>query len=312
MEIVKASAPGKVILFGEHAVVYGVPAIAIPVHDARVTVVAQDAPLGSGIVLHNVTLRETWAFDPAVVNANPVSQIIGLVLHAANVQPPDLSITIDSSIPVASGLGSGAAVSAAVGDAVAQSCGVTLDREQLNALVYEIEKQHHGTPSGIDNTVIVYQQPIFFRREHPIEPISVLRPITFLVVDTGCSATTKQVVADVRRLRETQPRFTQTLLTEIEALVNLAHTALSEGDHHLLGNLMTQNHRLLQSLTVSSYELDHLVNVALDAGAYGAKLSGGGRGGNMIVLSSEDRLDDLSTALLEAGAVRVLRANLSP
>ncbi|MBC6934257.1 MAG: mevalonate kinase [Chloroflexi bacterium] len=302
-----ASAPAKVILCGEHAVVYNQPAIAIPVSDLRVTVRIQRHQSGApGLRLiagdlerflpSNVSFHE----EQAVTDALELT--VRLVLETLKCSLPGLTATIESQIPVASGLGSGAAVSAALGRALSAALGNPLDNPTLNTIVYEVEKIHHGTPSGIDNTVIVYEQPIFFVRNHPIQTFTAAAPFTLLIADTGRGALTKVAVGDVRRLYETEPERIKPILSAIGDLVTLARGAIENGDLTRLGALMTQNHAYLQQLTVSSDELDQLVRAALDAGALGAKLSGGGRGGNMIALVMPENKSAVRAALVRSGA----------
>ena len=178
--------------------------------------------------------------------------------------------------------------------------------EVLNGLVYDIERIHHGTPSGIDNTVIVYEKPVYFIRDQTPQTFEVNRPMRFLIADTGRTALTRESVGDVRRLVEANPSQIQPVLDAIGYGVDLARVALAQGDSALLGELMVKNHQLLQTLTVSSPELDHLVMAALGAGAVGAKLSGGGRGGNMIALVTSETEQAVGMALTDAGAVRVI------
>jgi mevalonate kinase len=306
MQRSSASAPGKIILFGEHAVVYGMPAIAIPVPSMRAVAIVEPARLGAGIHFDNLSTHQHLQIDPFGNVADPITQIVRLVMVHFGIESIDVTITLESSIPIASGLGSGAAVSAAVGRALARYLGSPLDDTALNAMVYEVEKLHHGTPSGIDNTVIVFEQPIFFQRDRPIESLSIGGELRFLIVDTGCSAPTRQVVEDVRLLYDRYSNFVLGILDEIGVLVVEAWQALGCGDALAVGALMSANHALLQSLTVSSPALDVLVSAACESGALGAKLSGGGRGGNMIALVASENARTVMSALLAAGAARVV------
>jgi mevalonate kinase len=125
------------------------------------------------------------------------------------------------------------------------------------------------------------------------------------VADTGKGALTKIAVGDVRKLYEANKEPTQLVLDAIGGIVKAARHALEQGDIPALGPLMLRNQVYLQQLTVSSSELDKLVDAAMNAGALGAKLSGGGRGGNMIALVTPESTDRVQSALLQAGAVRV-------
>lgn len=306
---VEASASAKIILLGEHAVVYGQPAIAVPVSSLRVTVSATSQ--GKGI--HIVTPDLNHAL-PADFQAQPVNDALALttdlVLEKLQSPPPDLTITIRSQIPLASGLGSGAAVSTALARVLCTALDRSLDDASLNEIIYEVEKIHHGTPSGIDNTVIVYEKPVYFVRNQPIETIEIGQPFTLLIGDTGQAASTRIAVGDVRKLYEANPLQTQPILDAVGQIVVEARNCIKTGDITTLGQLMTRNHGYLQQLTVSSAHLDQLVDAALAAGALGAKLSGGGRGGNMIALVTETSKTNVHGALLKVGAVRVFETTV--
>src|SRR5215813_2345441 len=148
-------APAKIILFGEHAVVYGQPAIAVPFTTLYATADATNSPPGTGLTILAQDIGAVLHVEPDDETPdNALTYAAQLTLKRLGVRPPDMSIEVRSTIPVASGLGSGAAVSAALRTPV--------DTDELNGLVYEVEKMHHGTPSGIDNTVIVKNAPIYF------------------------------------------------------------------------------------------------------------------------------------------------------
>jgi mevalonate kinase len=306
--MIEASAPAKVILFGEHGVVYGQPAIAVPVSSLRATATVEpNQPSVRGLRIAAADLNEMLPVEVGSdAMQNALVLMARLVLEALHVQPPDVTITVQSQIPLASGLGSGAAVSAALARALSQALGCPLDNARLNALVYEVEKIHHGTPSGVDNTVVVYEQPVYFVREHPMETISIGRPFSLLIGDTGHGALTRVAVGAVRELYNADQARIQPILDAVGSCVSAARQAIEQGNVSSLGPLMNQNHALLQDLTVSSLELDALVNAARDAGALGAKLSGGGRGGNMIALVTPETAPPVEAALRAAGAVRVI------
>jgi len=299
------SAPAKIILYGEHAVVYGRPAIATPIPDLRAFAVTRVGEVGQGLIIRAVDSGHELSVDLAAEVDDALVEMAQRVLRHLNAEPPDVVIELRSDIPIASGLGSGAAISTALARALAACCGHTLTREELNGLVYALERRHHGTPSGIDNTVVVYETPILFRSREDFEPFRARRPMHILIGDTGIRAPTKESVGDVRLLYMQDQEGMERKLNAIGLCVDSARRALESGDLVTAGRLMAENHMLLRELTVSSAELDQLVEAALTAGALGAKMSGGGRGGNMIALVTPETADGVRRALIDAGAVRL-------
>lgn len=310
--MIAASAPAKIILLGEHAVVYGQPAIAVPVSQLRATAMVEPNPphvLGLRIVASDLGEMLPVAIDGEVVD-HALTLTARLVLDTLQLPPPNVTITVQSAIPVASGLGSGAAVSTALARALLVACNRTLPDEVLNRIIFEAEKRYHGTPSGIDNTVVVYEQPVYFVREQPIERLHFGAAFRLLIGDTGVRASTKIAVGDVRVLHDADPTYIGAVLDEIGQVVRRGRVALETGDTEALATCMNKNHRLLQILAVSSPELDQFVESALAAGALGVKLSGGGRGGNMIALVTDETAEHVRIALMKVGAVRVMETTL--
>ena len=252
---VTATAPGKIILFGEHAVVYGRPAIAVPVAQVNATVTVDDAPgdqHGSRIIAPDIdryyALRDAPPDDPL----GQATALVGNAIGLDNL--PSLLIHVTSTIPIASGLGSGAATAAALIRALARK----FDRpdlaedEAVSRLTYEVEKLHHGTPSGIDNTVVAYNRPVYFVRRSPtnlIEPFGVARPVTLLIGDTGVASPTRIAVGDVRRGWEAEPERFEALFDGCGAAAAAARQAIEAGDLPRLGALMDENQAFLEAMT---------------------------------------------------------------
>lgn len=304
-----ATAPGKIILFGEHAVVYGRPALAVPVTQVHADVEVMDSPVAGiwidapGISLHG----EISSFPSSHALRTVIESVLRTLALSA---PPPLRIRVTSSIPVASGLGSGAAVSVALIRALSTHLAHPLPDEQVNALAYETEKLHHGTPSGIDNTVITYARPVYFVRGQPIQTFGVARPFTLVIADTGIPAPTRESVGDVRKLWEADTTRWEAVFEEVGKIAKAARQAIESGNAPALGPLMNENHALLQKMTVSSPELDRLVWAAREAGALGAKLSGGGRGGNMLALVRPEDAESIRSVLRSAGAKQTIITTL--
>lgn len=303
-------APGKVILFGEHAVVYGRPAIAVPVTQVRAQAEVRDAPSDQGIIILAEDLGFVHRVGPKPTTheqARPLETIVLKTIEWLHIAPqPTIRITVRSTVPLARGLGSSAAISTAIVRALAEHFGIAITPQEVSALVYQTEVIHHGTPSGIDNTVIAFEQPVYFVRGEPIEPFRVGRPFQIAIADTGIPSSTKAVVSDVRTAWEANTKRYEALFDRIGAIVRRARILIERGEDHLLGPLMDENHQLLKALGVSSPELDLLAMAARKAGAGGAKLSGAGRGGNLIALVTTKTAPAVKRALREAGAREVI------
>ena len=306
--MIEASAPGKIILFGEHAVVYGQPAIAAPVTqvEARASITPKS---NGGLAIYAQDLDMSLSLQHAAEHGTAL--MAQLVLEACQQPEPNAQITLQSTIPIAGGLGSGAAVSAALGRALSSYLDCLLTDEQLSDLVYETEKVYHGTPSGIDNTVICYGQPIYFVKDVAITRFTIGRPFTLLIADTGVPSPTRETVGDVRKAWQADPQTYNTLFDSIGKLVESARLAMERGEIDALPMLMNRNHTLLQKMGISSPMLDHYIGVALHAGAKGAKLSGGGRGGNIIIMTDDDMMADVREALHTAGIAHSIQTEIA-
>ncbi len=304
-----ASTPGKIILFGEHAVVYGQPALAVPVNQVHADADVSDSD-HTGIWINAPDIRLNAEFSGLALD-DALAATISMVLSKMSSPLPKgegggVRVSVTSTIPLASGLGSGAAVSVAIIRALSTHLGQPFTDEQVNEIAYEVEKIHHGTPSGIDNTVVTYAKPIFFSKGQPIELLNVAKPFTIIIGDTGIPAPTKESVADVRELWQQDKRKMEMLFGVAGSLARTARQSIEGGHPERLGPLMNENQRVLTEMGVSSPELDRLVEASLKAGASGAKLSGGGRGGNMIALSTQENAEKIVEALYAAGAKNVI------
>lgn len=309
------SACGKAILLGEHAVVYGRPAIAVPVPARRAVAEVRAAPAGSGIVVVASELQARYLLGASDVDEHGrflLAAVEGaLAATGAGSAGTDLEVHVRSSIPMARGMGSGAAVSAAIARAIAAHRGITLSRERLSELVFATERLLHGTPSGIDNTVVAYEAPVWFRRGQEAEVLAVAKPLTLVIGDTGIPSRTHESVAWVRRRWEADPASLEAVFDAIGEAVERGREALLRGDVGELGALMDRNQALLEQLGVSDPALENLILAARRAGALGAKLSGGGMGGCMLALATPDEAQRVQAALCAAGAVEVIVATVT-
>lgn len=310
----RASSHGKTILIGEHAVVYGAPALVLPVLDARVlaTVTPIDpAPSGSSALAdgspaapgHQLeSAVHTGPLDLAPAAVMPTVTAVTATLRHFGSTAERFHVRVDSEVPTARGMGSSAAVAAAVTAAVADALGETLDTETHHALIQECERVAHGRPSGLDARGVVADAPVWFEGGR-IEPVALGSRFTFVVADTGVPGHTREAVAAVRARHDADPVAVDALVDRIGDLARRARGTLVDGDAQALGVTMDAAHGLLAALDVSSDDLERLVDAARRADALGAKLTGGGRGGCVLALAADgDHADRIAAALRGAGA----------
>jgi mevalonate kinase len=314
MPAISESAPGKIILFGEHAVVYNRPAIAVPVLQVRAkAVITPDLRRPRGDILIDAPDIGLHASYLDLPDQDPFRILILTIQEYLGInQLPAMQVRITSTIPVAAGLGSGSAVSVAVARAISSFVGRPFTVSEISEVAYSVEKAHHGSPSGIDNTVIAYAQPIYFQRGQPIQHLFPIQPFMLIIADSGVQSSTASVVGDVRQSWQAHSDRYEALFDAVGDIVVQARQAVEHGPIEPLGDLMNDNHQQLQLIGVSSPELDRLVEAALTAGASGAKLSGGGRGGNMIAMVTSASIDAVEAALRAAGAVRIIATTVQP
>lgn len=305
-------APGKILLIGEHAVVYGHPAIAIPVRgvQARAEVELSREP---GVTLLAPDLNAEARSDAkAPPRLAPFLKLTTAVMELFGEQAQGLRIRLHSTIPIGRGMGSGAAMSVALVSGLCKALGRKLDADQVAELSLEAEREFHGTPSGVDSAVVALDEPIYFVRGKPPQPITVGPSVfRFVIADTGIESPTADVVAAVRQAREHDRARYDACFWELGSMASVAREVIRGGAPAELGICMNHSHNLLREIGVSSPELDRLVETAVEKGAFGAKLSGAGRGGVMIALVGDDADEDrLSAELRLAGAENVYTTTL--
>jgi mevalonate kinase len=307
------TASAKIILFGEHAVVYGQPAVAIPIQDVRTSAaVSIDASVSAPIIeakdLKIETTLGAASYPEAIV---PIIKVIELI-NEKIVKLPKTGwrLTIWSKIPIGRGLGSSAATSIAIIRALTKAMMKFISPKELVKYSFELEKIHHGTPSGIDNTVISLEKPILFRKDH--EPAAIqFSSMFFIVGDTGVSKKTADVVTQVAEARAKNPEQYDQIFNQMGTIARQGSLALKDGDVKKIGKLMNENHTLLQRINVSSPELENLIDAAKVKGALGAKLCGAGKGGCMVAVAKDGTTAGIiASELMKAGAVRSFTTKL--
>lgn len=283
---------GKVILLGEHSVVYGYPALAAGLSRGLRAV----ATPGTGrlhVPAWNVTIRANAelaggapirvgsALDqPPSADDSGIVRAWSAVLARFGVTAVD--VAIEGDLPAQAGLGSSAAMSFAVSTAIARL--LKRDRATAFAAASDAETVFHGTPSGIDLAAAETGAVGRFQRGQGWVSVPVLQPMTICVGLSGRPRETRSLVDAVRRLRERTP-VVERVIENLGTLAAAGERALAVGDIDELGRLFDVAHGLLSALRVSSAELDALVHGARSAGAIGAKLTGAGGGGAVIALA---------------------------
>jgi hydroxymethylglutaryl-CoA reductase len=201
-----------------------------------------------------------------------------------------MRIEVFPDVPRGMGMGGSAALAVAIIRALNLHYRLELSNEEINELAYQSEKVAHGQPSGIDNTVATYGQPLLYRTGNPplIEPLNIVRPLSFVVGMTRTEGLTARTVQNVREARDRQPRLYEKIFDDIDALVLQSMTAIQNNDHRTLGELMNVCQGLLNALQVSTAEIERLIGIARQAGALGAKLTGGGGGGAVLALCDDN------------------------
>lgn len=308
---VTASAPAKVILFGEHFVVYGQPAIVLAI-DRRASATAE---LGKDqrISINSVDLRLAGTFkgkrfqaskggEKARLKLEPTRSAVQQVLDTAGTKK-GVNLSIKSNIPIAAGLGSSAAVATATVAAVSRLLAVDLSKEQIFRMAYESERLVHGTPSGIDPAISTYGGALQFQRGRDFVDLGVQTSIPLVIGNTKVERSTGELVARVRQVRGSFSSIMDLLLVSGARTALLAVDELRKGNLQSVGKLMNINHGLLSALGVSHESLERLVYASRNAGAYGAKLTGGGGGGCMIALAEENKLKKVMGAIERAGGI---------
>lgn len=292
---------GKTILFGEHFVVYGLPAIA--------------SALGTYTVAEvNVIKGEGWTMDDQRL-ATPgykkikyheaIQSITNVIEYLkVDVQNQRLELTFAGDLVAASGVGASAAQCTSLARALNDTFNLNLNDEEINEAAYEGEKAYHGTPSGIDNTASTYGGLIWFVKnlkggDNTMDRLNSPIKMPLVIANSGITASTTEVVDDVRRLKEQDEKKFKKIFGTYNNLAIKGKNALLEGNIKTVAELMNQNHKLLQEITVSGEINDELVDLAINNGALGAKMTGTGRGGLVIAIAENEEIQELIMKAVE-------------
>ena len=304
---------GKVILFGEHFVVYGKASIASGISSHTTAQLIEVTEPGFKIIDNRDTAdgyKEKYAeaMAKSVVNMNQA------IWHQDFDKTP-VEVTLAGDLYCASGVGASAANCVAMARAVSQHFNLNLSDEQINQCGLEGDKAYAGTPSGIDNTCSTYGQPIFFRKTPEGEPnqmdlLELGKPLHVLLVSTGITTRTDLTVSGVKDRREQNPEKYNAIFNQAEELVLQAREALAAGNLELIGQLMDKNHELLKDIGVSHTYLDCLVEFTRKHGAIGSKMTGGGRGGYMVALFPDAETQEKAALACKKEKFKFMKARI--
>jgi mevalonate kinase len=271
-----ARAGGKLILLGEHAVVYGVPAIAAGL-DRGAEAIARPAERAELVIDQTIVRPE---------DASELGRAFGALL--AELGAPPFRIELALAIPTGSGLGASAAIGVATARAVLEAWQRPDEGDAVLRAANAWERVFHGNPSGIDTAAAMLGGCIWFVRDEGPMPLALGAPLTLAITVAGPPASTKQMVESVARLRQRRPALVEKSFDGIRSLVRNASLCLQAGDAVGLGKLLDLNQMILAGLHVSTEGIEKACAIARDAGALGAKLTGAGGGGCVFALVDAD------------------------
>jgi hydroxymethylglutaryl-CoA reductase len=278
---------GKVVILGEHAVVYGRHAIAAPV-PMKIKAHVEDCDEGIHILIPRWGVEFQLAPNPN--DRLSFERPAGVMLDELGLSGRSMRIEVFPDVPRSMGLGGSAAMAVAIVRALDKHYHLGLSDEEVNRLAFEAEKLAHGHPSGIDNTLACYGKPLVFRSGTPplVEPLNIKTPIPMVIGMTGYEGLTAKTVGRVNAAWQQDRKLYERIFDQIDALVLRGVQAIQDEDLITLGELMNVCHGMLNALQVSTPELEQLVDIARESGALGAKLTGGGGGGSIIALCDGD------------------------
>lgn len=295
------SSHAKVILVGEHAVVFGSHAVAAPINLAMQAKVWDST---NGIHL----LIPRWGVEEKIKKGADhkysIYRSLDRILARLNLQNRGIKIEVLPHVPRAMGLGGSAALAVAIIRALDDHFKLKLSNEEINNLAYESEKLAHGNASGIDNTLATYGRFILFKKGEPpfMKELKINKPIPIVLGITGVESLTAKMVAMVHKAWENNKALYNRIFREIDELALETVDAIEKHDLKQLGELMNVNQGLLNALQVSSQELEQLINIARRNGALGAKLTGSGGGGAMVAISTDrEEAEHIAHAIRKSG-----------
>ena len=339
----------KVILFGEHSVVYGYPAVALPLRNlcmratvsnectfnfeldksfelkSKTTSLNSHSSLNSSNSLSVETSIETNIDDNIVFSAlgftgllrnipprfSSIRTAIHCALDFAGWDGERLYVLTESDFPPERGLGSSAASAGAIIRAILDYYGIEANQSQLFSLTQQAERVAHGRPSGLDAVATSSLLPVKYCNGS-FDYMNINMRAWIVLADSGLKGMTRVTVEDLRKKRDENPTFVNSLLQELGDIALSAEDDLLNGSSENVGIKMIRAHRILDKLGISTPLLNDLVDAAYSNGALGAKLTGGGGGGCVIAIAdSEDCAYKVSDAFKSAGAKKTWIVDIS-
>jgi mevalonate kinase len=283
---------GKIILFGEHFVVHGAPAIAGGI-SSRIVVDVKESDKNSMVTEHKIVEEDS------IASIERVLAVMGI--------DEKYEVTMTGDLRTYGGLGSSAAFCVALVNALADEKGLHLTKAEVNKYAYAGEQVFHGNPSGIDNTIATHGGMIVFKRgetqeKNNVEFLKLYKPLDAVVSFTGKYGETAKMVGRVKDFKEQDEKEFAQLMDEYTDIVSNARHVIERGKLEDMGKLMNSNQSLLSEIGVSDESNDEIIKLSLEAGALGAKLTGGGGGGCCIALAKDkEQAEKIAASLKEKG-----------
>lgn len=303
--IAEATAPGKMILFGEHSVVFGAPAVVLAIdrrakvhatkrHDNKIFIDADDLGFSGYFeddVYHAVRGQAWRGKNLTALNIASKKTIQHLGVKSG------INLKVRSMIPIAVGLGSSAAICVATSAAVDRLFEGNLNKDEISKLAFEGEKIIHGTPSGVDNNVSTYGGIIRFKKNEDVQHYKLDEPISFIIGNSRRKRSTKKMVENVAQLKLRNIELMNYIIKNMGIIAEEGLQALLNNNLGKLGDLMNINQGFLSAIGVSTMKLETLIHTARNNGALGAKLTGAGGGGCIIALAEKINIPNIEKAI---------------
>src|SRR5690625_5118448 len=292
---------GKIIITGEHSVVYGMHAVAAPI-SLGMKAKVRDHDSEIRLIIPRWGVERTLKFGAE--HPHSIYRSLEIILDQLGLREQGMVIEVAPEIPKAMGMGGSAALAVAIIRALDTNFKLGLSDEDVRELSFKSENIIHGRASGIDNTVATYGRLILFQKDNPplATTLNLAGDIPIVIGISGVESMTSKMILRIRKAREKHPEWYDDIFARMNELSLASGEAIESGDLARLGHLMNLNHGYLNTLSVSCPQVEELIDIARNNGAFGAKVTGGGGGGAMIALcDSEDVQKNIREKMYDAG-----------